>query len=220
VTNRISRRAVRLPALVAALAAIDGRDEATLAHYARLLREAGHIRTTKRGRGAAAMNVRDAANLLLGTNSAEAPRDAVAALQRLRRLRADHTPSWAPWQAPLGPLAVAPTFGDAAELLVGRAPQIWAGMMQELSLYAEAGLRLRCVVRISRAFAAGIDAHGIAGDVQAPQTLAEVGLWRYRDHREGGGEGAARPRRTIVELDFEVFLALHAALFPDGATRA
>lgn len=76
-----------LPNLIDVIAKIDGRDHATLDHMARLIRDAGFIAKGKRGRGAIDMTARDAANLLLGLNGAEAPGDAPAAVSRLRMLR-------------------------------------------------------------------------------------------------------------------------------------
>jgi hypothetical protein len=76
----------RLPALIDAYAAFDGRDHATIKLIARTIREAGLIPTTKRGSGASTMSEREVVNLLLGANGAEAPVAAPQAVDRLRRL--------------------------------------------------------------------------------------------------------------------------------------
>jgi hypothetical protein len=76
----------KLPALVSALAECDGRDRATLEHIARVIREAGYIPTTKRGAGAAEMTAREAANLFIGANGCDAPKDAPLAIDRFRSL--------------------------------------------------------------------------------------------------------------------------------------
>ena len=73
----------RLPALIDALAAADGRPRRSVDHVAREVREAGLIRTTKRGRGAADMTSIDAAYLMLGLYGAPTPADAKAAAQEL-----------------------------------------------------------------------------------------------------------------------------------------
>lgn len=77
----------RLPALIDALAAADGRPRRSVDHVAREVREAGLIQTTKRGRGAAAMTPVDAAYLMLGLYGAQTPGDAKAAAQELADFR-------------------------------------------------------------------------------------------------------------------------------------
>ncbi|WAC25757.1 hypothetical protein [Ancylobacter sp. SL191] len=68
----------KLPALVDALAQHDPRGLAAVNHYARIVREAGFLPTTKRGNGASDMGEREVVNLLLGlaevTNAQKAPR--------------------------------------------------------------------------------------------------------------------------------------------------
>ena len=77
----------RLPALIDALAAADGRPRRSVDHVAREVREAGFIQTTKRGRGAAEMTSLDAAYLLLGLYGAATPADAKAAAQEMAEFR-------------------------------------------------------------------------------------------------------------------------------------
>lgn len=91
----------RLPALVDALAAADGRPRGAVDHVARAVREAGYIQTTKRGRGAAEMTVQDAAALLIGLYGARDPAsaaEAVEAMDKLTRKKQDSqwkdVPAW------------------------------------------------------------------------------------------------------------------------------
>lgn len=71
-----------MPALVSALAACDGREPINISHWARSIREARLIETTKRGSGASPVTSADAAMLLMALNGAtiasEAPQTVVA----------------------------------------------------------------------------------------------------------------------------------------------
>jgi hypothetical protein len=75
---------VRLPALITEYARLDGRPRSTIAWYARLAREAGKLPTTKRGRGAAEMGVREAVNLILACNCAEDPKEGANVIKKYR----------------------------------------------------------------------------------------------------------------------------------------
>lgn len=66
----------RLPALISDIAAHDLRDRSTIQLIARLVREAGWIQTTKRGRGAAEMTAQDAAALLMAVCVTDNPSQA------------------------------------------------------------------------------------------------------------------------------------------------
>lgn len=83
----------KLPALVSALAEADGRERPTIDHIARVIREAGYIPTGKRGVGAAEMDIRSAANLLIASAVSEVPKDSPTEIDRFRSLR-KHTSSW------------------------------------------------------------------------------------------------------------------------------
>ncbi|HEX4196219.1 MAG TPA: hypothetical protein VHZ26_02130 [Caulobacteraceae bacterium] len=76
----------RLPALIDDLAKHDPRGRATVEHVARVVREAGLIQTTKRGRGAADMTVSDAAALLIGLCCTEVPKDAPDAVREFKEM--------------------------------------------------------------------------------------------------------------------------------------
>ena len=80
---------IRLPALITEYARLDGRPRSTIAWYARLAREAGELPTTKRGRGAAQMGVREAVNLVLACNCNEDPKEGARYLDLFRRMKAN-----------------------------------------------------------------------------------------------------------------------------------
>ena len=75
---------VRLPALISEYARLDGRSRNTIAWYARNAREAGKMPTTKRGRGAAYMGVREAVNLILACNCTEDPKEGANVIEKYR----------------------------------------------------------------------------------------------------------------------------------------
>ena len=77
----------RLPALVDAIAAHDGRGRATIVHIARKVRDAGLIQSTTRGAGAAEMTCRDAAILLTAVNGHINPQGSVDGAQAFAQLR-------------------------------------------------------------------------------------------------------------------------------------
>lgn len=110
----------KLPALVSALNRHDGRDRATLDHIARVIREAGYIPTTKRGSGASEMTAREAANLFLGANGADTPREAPLAIDRFRSLMRFDAWSREEHDVPqvLRDIKAATTFGEALERLI------------------------------------------------------------------------------------------------------
>ncbi|MCM5558079.1 hypothetical protein [Pleomorphomonas sp. JP5] len=113
----------KLPALVTALTEVDGRDRPTIDHYARTIREAGFIPTGKRGVGAAEMDVRAAANLLIALNCGS---DAKQAAERVAFFRAfilndaSDPQGFRTFQA----INSAQNFGEALELLIGGVPEI------------------------------------------------------------------------------------------------
>jgi hypothetical protein len=113
---------VRLPALVEAFASCDERDRASIAQFARVIREAGLLPTTKRGRGAARMGALEAAILMIGLNAAGTPSGAPAAIRGYQNARA--LPPNAKDYQPLNylskhsfPLALAALLGDMPSLV-------------------------------------------------------------------------------------------------------
>lgn len=122
----------KLPALVTAAAEVDRHDRATVDHYARVIREAGYIPTTKRGSGAAEMTAREAANLLIALCGADAPKDAPLAIDRFRSL-ANNSPPGVPggglleMAKPVFEAVVeSATFGEALERLIEGVPELVA----------------------------------------------------------------------------------------------
>lgn len=113
---------MKLPGLVKVLAEGDERGEATLNHIARVIREAGHLPTTKRGPGASDMGVREAANLLMGASGSDIPANAAAAVEQYQSLSRFHgrrqrdfdldRSSW--WTQ----IKAASTFGEALQHLI------------------------------------------------------------------------------------------------------
>lgn len=77
-----------LTELVTAIATAEGIDVERVAAIARAAREHGLIRTSGRGTSAAQMEERDAANLLIATNTADTARTAPAAVEQYRMLEA------------------------------------------------------------------------------------------------------------------------------------
>jgi hypothetical protein len=108
----------KLPALISTLSQHDERDRSTLEHIARTIREAGHIPTTKRGIGASGMTTEAAANLFLGLNGCEAPKDAAQAVERFRSLRLRELTVHESEQDVLRKVATAENFGIALEHLI------------------------------------------------------------------------------------------------------
>ena len=74
--------------LVAVTAKVEGLDPGSVALYARHMREAGLIKTGGRGTSAAVMGLPDAANLLIGVNTAKSAPEAPQAIRQFRDLHA------------------------------------------------------------------------------------------------------------------------------------
>ena len=74
--------------LVAVTAKVEGLDPGSVALYARHMREAGLIKTSGRGTSAAVMGLPDAANLLIGVNTAKSAPEAPRAIRQFRDLHA------------------------------------------------------------------------------------------------------------------------------------
>ncbi|TYO68494.1 hypothetical protein FXV83_00385 [Bradyrhizobium hipponense] len=77
-----------LSQLIAAIAAAEGIDAERVTAIGRAVREHGLVRTSGRGTSAAQMEERDAANLLIATNTADTARTAPAAVLQYRALQA------------------------------------------------------------------------------------------------------------------------------------
>lgn len=77
-----------LSTLVKTIAEVEGLEETQVAWVARHLREAGLLSQAGRGRGAAHMEVRDAANLLIAVNGSTTPKQCADAVLNFRSLSA------------------------------------------------------------------------------------------------------------------------------------
>lgn len=111
----------RLPALIDALAAVDGRPRGAIDHVGRAVREAGLIQTTKRGRGAAEMTAMDAARLVLGLYGADQPAAAAHAAALLGEAKG-HVIGGSDKHPTLAPVIAGRTLTDtlAATIELGR----------------------------------------------------------------------------------------------------
>lgn len=124
----------KLPALVTALAEVDGRDRKSVEHIGRTIREAGYIPTGKRGSGASEMTAREAANFLIALNGADTPKDGPLAIDRFRSLRQFYGGASKDFRAYVDSFEGQPeamqdvadcrTFGEALESLVAGVPTL------------------------------------------------------------------------------------------------
>lgn len=114
----------RLPQLVDALTATDGRDRATIDNVARAIREDGLLPTTLRGPGASKMTAANAADLLIATSMPVPRGEASAAAIRFRALE-PHTLSLNRTESPtLQAVAQSASLGEAVEVLIQHARAI------------------------------------------------------------------------------------------------
>ena len=121
----------KLPALISALAQVDGRERKAVDHIGRTIRERGYITTGKRGHGAAEMTTAEAVNLIIALNGSDSPKEAPIAIDRFRSLLFqpyasvfDANPETHP-QFIKDVMAVH-TFGEALEALVDSVPDVAA----------------------------------------------------------------------------------------------
>ncbi len=125
---------VRLPALITEYAKLDGRPRSAIAWYARLAREAGKLPTTKRGRGAAHMAVREAVNLILACNGADDPKEGANAVDRLRPYEGLSYDMDELEDDEMREIGMQPTLGEALEVLILRTPYLFRIFDEGLSL--------------------------------------------------------------------------------------
>lgn len=134
-----------LPGLVAALAETDGREQKSIEHIARFIREHGYIQNGKRGAGAPQMNSTDAANLLIALCGCDTPGEAPLAIDRFRSLRpmyegdADmmrrYVESIDQLPAPLRDMMNCQTFGTALETLIDGAASLLVSLYEKGAAY-------------------------------------------------------------------------------------
>lgn len=135
--------------LVETLAYATGIPHATVFAYGRFAREAGFINQKGRGRGAAEMTVRDAANLLIAVCGTEVTRDAGIVIEEFRKLEGtvltlaeEFKGTFLDWFAPLGyvqdgrDLKLVADFGTTLEFLIQEAGQgNLHGILSEIPTY-------------------------------------------------------------------------------------
>jgi hypothetical protein len=149
----------RLPQLIDAISKTSGRDRSSVEHWARAIREAGLITTTKRGVGAAEMTTRDAANLIIAANAAENTKEALQAVPQFRDLETWYSTSETQaFEGVFARLKDAPTFGEALEELIEGVPELILSFGQYLeeaygdkaALMSDPSNAVRLVVELGR----------------------------------------------------------------------
>lgn len=211
----------RLPALIDALARIDGRPRGSIDHMARGLREAGLIQTTKRGRGAAEMTARDAAALILGLYGlADASPEAIEQARALvdlplRRLVRPEPATKRQLLPPvLRPLASAPTLLDGVAALIELAPLINAGLAatRKTTDSRAPGFGGSLLLERPRLYGA------IAVNWGSPDASERQGLnVVFREARAAQADHAAY--EVSIRVQTPVFITLHGVLFPPEASE-
>jgi hypothetical protein len=223
----------RLPSLVAALRDLDARGPAGVGNVARRVREAGLIRTTSRGVGAAEMTSRDAANLLLGLKGAplyvgligdttrRAP-TAVMEFSSLVRLGASTSedPYW------IDEVFEADTFGEALAAAIEHAPHLlrrWIALSGVIDPGGPAELirhraLLACGLRITlvRPLLAIVE-EILPEQIQGPRrSVSFIRDATRRDYLPAPGEDS-----LSITFGFTTVMALHQALKSEaGGSRS
>lgn len=208
----------RLPALIDALAAVDGRPRVTIDNVGRAIREAGLIQTTKRGLGAAEMTARDAAYLLIGLYGSDHKAGSVAAAKSLGgEIRAPLLAETYLDRPDLAPALAAETLVDAVAAVIELGPRLaprsglalsdrksgWTIIGKpEPGQYA-ATLQLERSLYWSTLVIATPKGRGIA-----VLNLPFVDISNEPDFER------APPFEVATRIHSDVFIALHRALFP------
>lgn len=129
----------KLPALVSALAEVDGRERKAVEHIARTIRERGYITTGKRGGGADEKTPHEAANLLIALNGADTPKEGPIAIDRFRSLRqwaivgrgspgSKQLERYDSYPKPIRDVMDVHTFGEALDALIEGVPDLVAAL--------------------------------------------------------------------------------------------
>jgi len=210
----------RLPALVDAVAALDSRGRGTVDHVARVAREAGYIRTTSRGRGAAEMSAVDAAALLLGLNGAELPKDAPGAIERFGKLKpVSRGITQGVLPRTLRPVWNAKSFREAVELLIEAPPEdesqdppgtratAWEPAMPLVPPWVEAPQRLTLAVTFQLPDAAAMITAAWPEDEGSGYAIVNYGDPAAPLNRRPAGARSAQ-----FSLGLEAFRAVHQLL--------
>ncbi len=229
----------KLPALVTALAAVDGRERTSVDHVARTIRERGYITTGKRGGGAAEMAARDAANLLIALNGADTPKGAGLAIDRFRSLRfwfpgtaselAARNDTYPDLPKPLQHVMNSRFFGEALDALIEGVPDLAASFHQLACVTYEKDAdyidkHLAGIIRLGKfglevvfdRFAAFIEMFGLNGSER--RVLFEAAYVQETDRAQSGFYGEPWPDRKVrVTIGFLTLYSLWQALNPDYA---
>lgn len=216
-----------LPQLVSAITEVDGRDRAAIDYAARVIREAGFISTAKRGGGAAEMDFTAAANLLIGLNGADSPKDTPAAISVFRTLKASHSVG-DDLPDSLRAVSARETFGEALEEMIERAPElarlgfefIRSGVRPEqVDLVTKGFLRgdgpVRFIVEMRRFFARmTLHADGLTNPIQwEARFYLDPEDTRFRSNYSGAD------RRVRVEFSLRTLLTLWCAVAGEDETE-
>jgi len=129
----------KLPALVSALAEVDGRERKAVEHIARTIRERGYITTGKRGGGADEKTPHEAANLLIALNGGDTPKEGPIAIDRFRSLRqwavigrgspaSKQLDLYESYPQPIRDVMDVHTFGEALDALIEGVPDLVAAL--------------------------------------------------------------------------------------------
>lgn len=219
----------RLPALVDAFCEIDERPRGSIDHVARVVREAGLIQTTKRGRGAADMTAEDAAWLLLGLYSIGQASDAAIAARlyaalpavSLRQAPTDSGPADAPPHLevfrPGMPLIKAITSViEMAPLLASTTPLTRAAMHFEAWHHGAAWPQgISALLTIRRPNPTAELTFAWKGERNGAAVVNQSFLFQRRGSRSS--PAAQKPTDFISLIHSGAFSVLHQALFPSSA---
>lgn len=218
----------RLPALIDTLSTHDARGRPTIEHIARLVREAGFIQTTKRGRGAAEMTEADAAALLIGLNAIEMPTDAARQVSIFRDLTIQKATPIAsgPVPAELEPLVQARTFREALETLITAVP-----FLEQLRRKSTAALLQTLGASLVDLDISANEGFALAVSFYLPGPSARI-LVRWTDTRNGsnGFQQQFGPkemkkqkwsqdrsdRSVVVTFGINTLMDVHKTLWPDS----
>lgn len=224
----------KLPALVTAIAEVDGRDRQSVDHVARTIRERGYIPTGKRGGGAAEMTSQAASNLLIALNGADTPKDAGLAIDRFRSLRPffsgtaveikDRLERSGGAPEPMQAVMDAQTFGEALDVLIEGVPNLTLSFVQyALEAYGKEDLNVPAMIRLRmfgvdvtfERYAASIELFTMHGSERRVES--EAHFIRDPDRAETGFYGTAWPDRKVrVTIGFHTLLAISKALNTDA----
>lgn len=216
-----------LPTLVRELAKVDGRPLKTIDHVARLVREAGFMPTGRPGRGAAQMDETAAANLIIGLNGCDAPRNAVKVIPIYRSLKSTGVARGDALFGFLNDIEAAEGFGEGLDIAIGAVPCLLrtvneyildAWKLEPGTEQAQILMRQFCIgegpagfeVRLSRYFAEMAlmvtDASGAA------ETVWQARFYNMSENIKQPADETGIGRSVAVTLRFPMLLAASNAI--------